>query len=43
MSSPRFAVPSPRVIYDEWTLGDLADAHITLDLLEELERKAARP
>lgn len=43
MSSPRFAIPSPAVILEQWTLLDLLDAHATLDMFDELERKARQP
>ena len=42
ISSPRFSVPSPATILTEWSMEDLVDAHLVLDLFDLLEEKAAK-
>lgn len=43
LTSQRFSVTSPSQILNEWTLEELVDAHLVLDMFEELEARAARP
>jgi len=42
VASERYAVPSPEVIRTTWTLEDVADAWLVLDMYDRLERKAAQ-
>jgi predicted DNA binding protein len=42
VSSEKFAVTSPRVIDEEWTIDDVFDAHVVLDTFEAAEREAAK-
>lgn len=42
MSSDRFAIPAPRVIYDEWSLEDVIDAYEILRYHAEVHADAMR-
>lgn len=40
LSSERFAVSSIAEILNTWTMEDVVDAHMVLDMFQELEAKA---
>jgi quinol monooxygenase YgiN len=40
LSSERFSVSSVGEILETWTMEDVIDAHLVLDMFQELEQKA---
>jgi len=40
LSSERFTVSSVSEIMNTWTMEDVVDAHLVLDMFQELERKS---
>jgi len=42
LTSERFSATSPNQILGDWSMEDLMDAHLLLDMYEELENKASK-